>query len=138
MIDVKILDSNLETDACMKWASEGNSGCVNMFVGIVRPFANSRIVRHLEFEIYDQMAKKEMQKIAETTTSRWEINKVLIHHRTGIVKANEIPVIIAVSAKHRRQAIEACHYIIDTLKSTVPIWKKEVFDSGEEWVSAHP
>lgn len=137
-MDIKITDKDLNVDKSIAWVSEGNSGCVNVFVGRVRPYANKREVKCLKFEVYDKMAVKELEKIALSAKDRWKVDKILIHHREGQVMAGEIPVIIAVSAKHRREAIESCHYIIDTLKSTVPIWKKEVFDNGEEWVSAHP
>jgi molybdopterin synthase catalytic subunit len=84
------------------------------------------------------MAIKEMQKIALTLEERWGALKVVIHHRVGALLVGEIAVIIAVSTPHRAAAFEACQYAIDTLKETVPIWKKEFFEDGEIWVAAHP
>jgi molybdopterin synthase catalytic subunit len=84
------------------------------------------------------MALSEMQKIAHYCQQHWPVLNIVIHHRTGILKIGEIPVIIAVSAAHRAAAFDACRYIIDTLKQTVPIWKKEVFEDGAVWVAAHP
>jgi molybdopterin synthase catalytic subunit len=84
------------------------------------------------------MAVSEMRKIAETVQARWQAEKVLIHHRTGSLDIGEIAVIISVSTPHRKAAFEACQYAIDTLKETVPIWKKEIFADGEVWVAAHP
>lgn len=84
------------------------------------------------------MAQKEMGKIAEQAFNKWPIQKILIHHRTGVLQVGEIPVIIAVAAAHRDAAFDACRYIIDTLKQMVPIWKKEIFEDGEVWVAAHP
>jgi len=81
---------------------------------------------------------KEMTKIAAEIFRRWPTQKVLIHHRTGIMNIGEVPVVIAVAAAHRAAAFDACRYAIDTLKQTVPIWKKEVFEDGEVWVAAHP
>jgi molybdopterin synthase catalytic subunit len=79
-----------------------------------------------------------MRKIAETAISRFSVDKIAIHHRTGRLEIGEIPVVIAVGAPHRGAAFEACQYAIDTLKETVPIWKKEYFEDGEVWVAAHP
>ena len=92
----------------------------------------------LEFEAYAPMALSEMQKIANTVLEKWPVLKIAIHHRIGDLRIGEIPVIIAISAAHRQAAFEACQFCIDTLKETVPIWKKEIFDNGEVWVSAHP
>jgi len=92
----------------------------------------------LEFEAYEKMALAEMEKIAKQAYDKWHVQKLLIHHRTGVLAVGEIPVIIAVSAAHRAAAFEACRYVIDTLKQTVPIWKKEIFENGEVWVAAHP
>ena len=80
------------------------------------------------------MAIREMEKIANETKEKWPIQKVLIHHRVGVLAVGEVPVIIAVSAAHRAAAFDACRFIIDTLKQTVPIWKKEIFEDGEAWV----
>ena len=79
-----------------------------------------------------------MRKIANKIIEKWSAIHVAIHHRTGSLLVGEIPVIIAVSTPHRKAAFEACEYAIDTLKETVPIWKKEVFHDGEVWVSSHP
>jgi molybdopterin synthase catalytic subunit len=79
-----------------------------------------------------------MGKIADTLYQKWGILHLSIHHRVGVLEIGEIPVIIAVSTPHRQAAFEACQYAIDTLKETVPIWKKEIFEDGTVWVSAHP
>jgi len=114
------------------------SGGIDVFIGTVRDATKGKNVMRLEFEAYREMALKEMDKIAQQALSKWPVQKILIHHRTGVLQIGEIPVIIAVSAAHRDAAFEACRYIIDTLKQTVPIWKKEIFEDGEEWVAAHP
>jgi molybdopterin synthase catalytic subunit len=95
-------------------------------------------VVRLEFEAYAPMAVREMQKIAEQAFGRWPLLRMAIHHRTGVLPIGDIAVVIAVSAAHRGPAFDACQYAIDTLKQTVPIWKKEIFEDGEVWVSAHP
>ena len=84
------------------------------------------------------MAVKEMSKIAEQVLEKFEVEKVAIHHALGALELEEVPVIIAVSAAHRGAAFKACEYAIDSLKQTVPIWKKEFFNDGEVWVNAHP
>ena len=92
----------------------------------------------LEFEAYEPMAISEMRKIAEQILEKWPAKKVSFHHRIGNLEIGEVAVIIAVSCPHRRESFAACQYAIDTLKQTVPIWKKEIFEDGEVWVAAHP
>ena len=84
------------------------------------------------------MAIKEMQQIAEIAIKKFAIKKIAIHHAEGMLQIGDIPVIITVGAPHRKAAFEACEFAIDTLKETVPIWKKEYFSDGEVWVNAHP
>ena len=93
---------------------------------------------HLEFETYPAMAILELKKIAERAKMEWGAFEVAILHRIGKVTIGEAAVVIAVSAPHREASFAACKFAIDTLKETVPIWKKEIFDDGEIWVSAHP
>ncbi len=114
------------------------SGGIDVFIGTVRDVTKGKTVMRLEFEAYKNMAIKEMEKIAEQTFEKWPVQKILIHHRVGVLQIGEIPVIIAVSAAHRDAAFEACRYLIDTLKQTVPMWKKEIFEDGDVWVAAHP
>jgi len=114
------------------------SGGIDVFIGTVRDSTKDKPVIRLEFEAYEKMALREMEKIAADVYGKWPVQKILIHHRTGILQVGEVPVIIAVSAAHRDAAFEACRYIIDTLKQTVPIWKKEIFEDGDVWVAAHP
>ena len=109
-----------------------------MFIGTVRDMTKGKKVLRLEFEAYESMAVKEMEKIASEVIAKWPVHKILIHHRTGVLGVGEIPVIIVVSAAHRAAAFDACRYAIDTLKQMVPIWKKEVFEDGEQWVTPTP
>jgi molybdopterin synthase catalytic subunit len=114
------------------------SGGIDVFIGTVRNATKGKPVIRLEFEAYEPMAMKEMDKIAKQAFEKWPVQKILVHHRTGVLEVGEVPVVIAVAAAHRAAAFEACRYIIDTLKETVPIWKKEIFEDGEVWVAAHP
>jgi molybdopterin synthase catalytic subunit len=89
---------------------------------------------HLEYDAYSEMAESEMARIADEVKARHEVLHVAIAHRTGHVPIGEASVVIAVSAAHRGPAMDACREVIDTLKQTVPVWKKEVFEGGEQWI----
>ena len=124
--------------ACIDWVMSPECGGINVFIGTVRNVTKEKKVTRLEFEAYEPMAISEMNKIAADVFKKWPVQKILIHHRTGVLQPGEVPVVIVVAAAHRDTAFTACRYIIDTLKQTVPIWKKEVFEDGEVWVAAHP
>jgi molybdopterin synthase catalytic subunit len=135
---IHITDSPIDTNAVINLVKTDDSGAVNVFIGTVRNSTRNKEVIGLEFEAYERMALKEINKIVNHAKERWPINAMAIHHRVGALKIGDIPVVIAVSTPHRQQGFEACQYAIDTLKLTVPIWKKEIFADGEAWVSAHP
>lgn len=138
MIDIKVYPDKIDIAACINAVMTAGSGGIDVFIGSVREQTSGKSVLRLEFEAYESMAVREMRKIAEDVIARWPVNNVLIHHRIGVLHVGEVPVVIAVSAAHRSAAFEACRYAIDTLKQTVPIWKKEIFEDGEVWVAAHP
>ncbi|MEM9297500.1 MAG: molybdenum cofactor biosynthesis protein MoaE [Bacteroidota bacterium] len=138
MIDIQIKKSALIEKECHDFVADPGAGGSVVFVGTVRNQTKGKVVQRLEFEAYEPMAVKEMQKIADTTMERWNAIKVSFHHRVGVLGIGDIAVIIAVSTPHRKAAFEACQNAIDTLKETVPIWKKEIFEDGEVWVAAHP
>ena len=138
MIEIKVLETPLSEKDCIDVVTDDAAGGTTVFIGTVRNQTQGKKVVRLEFEAYVPMAEKEMQKIAEEVEKKWNALHVAIHHRVGVLDVGEIPVIIAVSTPHRKAAFEACEYAIDTLKETVPIWKKEIFDDGEVWVAAHP
>lgn len=138
MIDIQISEEPLNIPACIDWVMSPSCGGIDVFIGTVRNATKGRQVLRLEFEAYQQMALNEMKKIAEQAMIKWPVEKILVHHRTGVLQIGEVPVAIAVAAAHRAAAFDACRYIIDTLKETVPIWKKEFFEDGEVWVAAHP
>jgi len=135
---ILLSSETLNIQSCIDWIMSPESGGIDVFIGTVRNATKGKPVLKLDFEAYEPMAISEMEKIAQQAFEKWPIQKVLIHHRTGTLQVGEVPVIIAVSAAHRDAAFEACRYIIDTLKQTVPIWKKEAFEDGEVWVAAHP
>ncbi|MBD1391992.1 molybdenum cofactor biosynthesis protein MoaE [Mucilaginibacter glaciei] len=135
---IEIFETPLNTQSCIEWIMSPASGGIDVFIGTVRNATKGKMVLKLEFEAYKPMAISEMSKITQQAFEKWPVQKILIHHRTGTLQVGEIPVIIAVSAAHRDAAFDACRYVIDTLKQTVPIWKKEFFEDGKVWVAAHP
>ncbi|HEY7258934.1 MAG TPA: molybdenum cofactor biosynthesis protein MoaE [Gaiellales bacterium] len=124
----------LDLDAVVAEVADPGAGAVAAFVGITRLHSRGRTVTHLEYDAYPEMAEAEMARIAEVVRARHDVLHVAISHRTGHVPLGEASVVIAVSAAHRGAAMDACREAIDTLKQTVPIWKKEVFEGGEEWI----
>ena len=137
-LDVKIISSPLSLDRVQSFIESHKYGAQVIFVGTVRNATGGKRVKFLEFESYITMALKEMEKIGFEILKNDKIGKVAIHHRLGKMELGEVPVIIGVSAPHRAVAFEACEYAINTLKETVPIWKKEFFTDGAIWVSATP
>ncbi len=135
---IKITDEKLNLQDCYNFVQDSSCGGISLFVGTVRNTTKNKTVTLLDFSSYEPMALKEMQKIANATLKKFSINKIAIHHAIGELKIGDIPVIIAVSSEHRKAAFEACEFAIDTLKETVPIWKKEHFEDGKIWVNSHP
>jgi len=138
MVEIKILSESLDVATCTKKVQDDAAGGISVFVGTVRNHTQGRTVLRLEFEAYEAMAISEMKKIALAMQNKWDCYHICMYHRIGTLAIKDIAVIIAVSCAHRKTAFEACQFAIDTLKQTVPIWKKEIFENGEEWVSAHP
>ena len=135
---IKITSEVLNLQDCYNFVEDDSCGGISAFVGTVRNATQNKEVTLLDFSAYEPMALKEMQKIAERALEKFPIHKIAIHHAVGKLKIGEIPVIITVSSAHRKAAFEACEFAIDTLKETVPIWKKEHFEDGEIWVNSHP
>ena len=111
-----------------------DAGAIATFVGTTRAHSRGREVVRLEYEAYEGMAEAEMERIADELRARHDVIDVAIHHRVGPVEIGETSVVIAVSAAHRAAAFDACRAAIDTLKQTVPLWKKELYVGGEEWI----
>jgi molybdopterin synthase catalytic subunit len=137
-IEIILSDKILSEQSCLDFVKTDDSGGIVVFVGTVRNATKGKRVLRLDFEAYQPMAILEMRKIATQTIEKFSLKKIAIHHRVGILKIGEIPVVIAASAAHRGAAFDACEFAIDMLKETVPIWKKEIFEDGEVWVSATP
>jgi len=124
----------LSLEAAVEEVASEEAGAVATFVGTTRVYSRGRTVTSLEYEPYEGMAERVMSEIAEELTARYELCAIAIHHRIGRVGIGERSVVIAVSAPHRQDALAACKDAIDTLKERVPLWKKEVYVGGEEWI----
>jgi len=124
----------LDPGAAVSEVQSDEAGAVATFIGTTRVHSRGRTVHYLEYEAYGGMAEKVMEEIADALRARYELTAIAIHHRIGRVTIGETSVVIAVSAPHRASARAACAEAIDTLKETVPLWKKEVYEGGEEWI----
>lgn len=121
-------------DAIVQRVWHAGAGGIVTFEGTVRDNARGKQIRYLEYDAYPEMAEQEMAKIAAEVKRRWKTKYVALVHRIGRLEIGEVSVVVSVACPHRAEAFEACRYAIDTLKTTVPIWKKEVATDGAEWV----
>jgi len=135
---IKVTSEKLNMQTCYDFVQEPSSGGIALFVGTVRNASYQKEVTQLNFSAYTPMAVKELQKIADKALVDFDILKIAIHHALGDLQIGAIPVIIAVSSAHRQAAFDTCQFAIDTLKETVPIFKKEFFSDGAVWVNSHP
>jgi molybdopterin synthase catalytic subunit len=124
----------LSLDAVVDEVRSDRAGAIATFVGTTRVESRGRTVEHLDYEAYEGMAENVMAEIAASLKQRYDLCEIAIHHRTGRVEIGDASVVIAVSAPHRQDALAACKDAIDTLKEQVPLWKKEVYEGGEEWI----
>ena len=124
----------LSLDAVVDEVRDDRAGAIATFVGTTRVESRGRTVEHLDYEAYEGMAENVMAEIAAALQQRYDLCAIAIHHRTGRVEIGDASVVIAVSAPHRQDALAACKDAIDTLKKQVPLWKKEVYEGGEEWI----
>jgi molybdopterin synthase catalytic subunit/molybdopterin converting factor small subunit len=124
----------LSLDAAVDEVRSDQAGAIATFTGTTRVESRGRAVLHLDYEAYAEMAEQVMTQIADELKHRYDLCEIAIHHRTGRVDIGEASVVIAVSAPHRQDALAACKEAIDTLKERVPLWKKEFYEGGEEWI----
>ena len=132
----EITEAPLSMDALAQEVGQNTSGAVASFLGIVRGFARGRQIDHLEYDAYPEMAIAKMRQIGEEIRQRWPIDRVAVVHRIGRLAIGEASVAIAVSSPHRREALQACAFAIERPKEIVPIWKKEVWTDGAEWIGS--
>lgn len=131
---IELVERPIDVNALLRKVHHPNAGAIVLFLGTVRDNDRGRRVKHLEYEAYQSMALREMQRVVEEAQRRWPLLGISIVHRVGHLDVGEISVAIAVSSAHRKESFEAGRFAIDTLKRTVPIWKKEVWEGGEVWV----
>jgi molybdopterin converting factor subunit 1 len=132
--DFRLSAEPLSLDAVVEEVRDAAAGAIATFTGTVRNRSRDRDVQYLEYEAYEGMAEETMAELAAELSARHELCAIAIHHRVGRVEIGEPSVVIAVSSPHRAAALAACKEAIDTLKGTVPLWKKEVYEGGEEWI----
>jgi molybdopterin synthase catalytic subunit len=130
----RLTNEPIDAAAVVAEVATDEAGGIATFMGTVRVTSRGRTVRYLEYEAYGGMAEEVMVDLAEELKRTYELSEVAITHRTGRVEIGEVSVVIAVSAAHRADALAACKDAIDRLKETVPLWKKEVYEGGEEWI----
>jgi molybdopterin synthase catalytic subunit len=124
----------LSLDEAVREVADDGAGAIATFTGTTRNRSRGRDVVRLEYEAYEGMAEAEMERIAAELAQRYALVRIAIHHRVGVVEIGEPSVVIAVSSAHRGDALDACRDAIDVLKQTVPLWKKEIYVGGEEWI----
>ena len=133
----EITRERLDAQAMADLVGRGEAGGIAVFIGVVRNNNLGRDVGYLVYDAYPELATRQMRVIAAEVRARWPIEEIAMRHRIGRLNIGEASVAIAVSSAHRKEAIEACHYAIDRLKESVPVWKKEVWSNGEEWIEGH-
>jgi MoaE-MoaD fusion protein len=130
----RLSTDELSLEAVVDEVRSDRAGAIATFVGTTRVESRGRTVEHLDYEAYEEMAEQVMAEIADELKQRYDLCDIAIHHRTGRVEIGDASVVIAISAPHRQDALAACKDAIDTLKTKVPLWKKEVYEGGEEWI----
>ncbi len=135
---IEIVDKPIEAEAIVASMKAGGDGAVCVFDGIVRDNTRGRKTLYLDYEAYREMALEQMRKLASEAVTKFGVRDVAIAHRLGRLMIGETSVLIVVASAHRGAAFDACRWVIDTLKKTVPIWKKETFVDGAIWADGEP
>jgi MoaE-MoaD fusion protein len=130
----RLSEDPLDLSAAVDEVRSHDAGAIAIFVGTTRARSRGRTVLHLDYEAFAEMAERVMSDLAVELKRRYSLHEVAIHHRVGRVEIGGTSVVIAVSSPHRADALAACKDAIDTLKETVPLWKKEIYEGGEEWI----
>jgi molybdopterin synthase catalytic subunit len=137
-VRVEIVDGVIPSMEIVAGLKAGADGAVCVFDGIVRDNSRGRKTLHLDYEAYREMALAQMKALAEEAIAKFSVRDVAVVHRLGRLHVGETSVLVAVASAHRGAAFEACRWLIDTLKKTVPIWKKEQFVDGAVWADGEP
>ena len=130
----QIVDREITAQEVIDAVADDSAGAIVTFLGVVRNQTRGRKVLYLEYDAYPPMAERKLAEIAAEIYEKWRIERVAVMHRVGRLEVGEASVAIAVASPHRAEGFDACRYMIDRLKEVVPIWKREVWEDGEEWV----
>lgn len=131
---IRVTEDELRTDEAVAAVESPAAGAVNVFLGVVRDNNLGRRVDHLVYDAYPSMAEKVMRELAEEAKSRFDLLDCAVLHRTGRLEIGETSLLIAVSSGHRAASFEGGHWLVNEIKKRVPVWKKEVWEDGEEWI----
>lgn len=131
---IQVSDKRLSAEAAAEAVASPAAGAINVFLGVVRNNNLGRDVDHLVYDAYPEMAEKVMREVAVEAQARFQLEDVAILHRTGRLEIGETSLVVAVSCGHRADSFEAGHWLVNEIKKRVPVWKKEVWTDGEEWI----
>ena len=131
---ISITDNHLSLQEIMHQLEDNSAGAISIFIGNVRNQGRSGNVSEIYYEAYIKMAEEKMNEIENEAQTKWAIKKLVAIHRIGNISVGETSIMIGVSSEHRKDAFEACKYVIDNVKTRVPIWKKEISDENQKWV----
>jgi molybdopterin synthase catalytic subunit len=131
---IRLQTDVIDTQELIAAIQQSHHGAVSVFLGIVRDHNIGRKVLHLEYEAYEGMAETEMDRIRVMALEKFDLDALAMVHRTGKLTIGEASVVVVAASAHRAAAMDACRYAIDALKEKVPIWKKEFFEGGQEWI----
>jgi molybdopterin synthase catalytic subunit len=131
---VRVQREPIDGQALIRVVQTDVDGAVALFLGTVRDHNEGRKVSGLEYSAYEEMALQELERVRDQALERFEITRAALVHRLGALEIGETSVAVAIAAPHRAAAFDACRFVIDTLKRTVPIWKKETYNDGEAWI----
>ncbi len=133
-----ISSQELDEKEALDFCSGKESGAVSLFLGMVRNKNNNKEVIRLVYEAYDSMVLSEMKTVIAECRQKWNLDKVYVAHRSGVLEIGDLAFIVACSSAHREASREANSWLVDTLKSRLPIWKKEEYHDGSEWLNSRP
>lgn len=133
---ILITNDPLDPEPLTRAVRRDSNGAVITFLGVTRDHNEGRSVERLEYEAYSDMAEKQISTIFVEVQERWGLTDLAVAHRLGQLQIGEISLVVVVASPHRREAFEACIYVVDRIKQDVPIWKKEIFLDGEMWVGS--
>jgi molybdopterin synthase catalytic subunit/molybdopterin converting factor small subunit len=138
VLHAAIVRSPIDTEAVLRGIKQSSDGAAVVFEGVARDNTRGRRTLYLDYEAYEEMALKQLEELAERALAQFQVRDVALVHRLGRLEIGETSVLIVVASAHRAAAFEACRWLIDTLKRTVPIWKKEYFEDGAVWADGEP